>query len=740
MTFQLDLRYTLRSLSRNPRFAMISILTLMLGIGACTAVFSVVYAVMLKPLPYRDADRLCVLWKSVPKEGMEKDWTSYPAFKDWKDHNHVFEDLALVFRPEAAQVTVKDGDHPEKVQAAVVSPNFFQVMGISSIAGRTFSPLDGERREDLAVLSYGYWQSRFAGSPDVLGKSLHLDRRVVRIIGVMPESCQFPSRETQFWLLSTSDHRWPQFLTIRLADAFCAVGRLKPQVSLTEAQADLKAVAGQMARSYPEFYTGLGVTVVPLETEITGKNLQRALWLLLSAVTLVLLIACANVASLFLTRGFARQSEYAIRVALGAGRRILLQQLLTEAMTICLIAGVLGTATAAIIIDVLRVWAPPNVPRLEEAGIDPSVWIFALGLSVAAALTFGMAPAWKILRNDPHEFLKQGGRTDPGPGRRRLRESLVSLECALLVILLVVTGLLLRSFMKLQDANLGFRPDHLLSVEIQLPFERYDTDDRNGAFFHQAVERISSLPGVGAAAVGGAFTGTDLPASKILVEGRPPSGAGADNIAMGGWQVSDNYFQLMGIPLLRGRNFSDREPPQAAIISEALARRLWPGEDPIGKRFGWGLPGEEISSSARTVIGVVGNTLQNGRESEILPTAYLSARQLPRWEGRRVVVRTTTNPATLVGPIRDLIRSLDSTIPKIEITTVEAQLSELDAPRRFQLQVLGSFSIVALILAAIGIYSVLSYSVEQRTREIGLKIALGAQPRDVVRSVLAQGM
>src|SRR5262245_49925673 len=575
-TLARDIRYGLRVMVKHPGFTGVAVLTLMLGIGACTAVFSVVYAVMLRPLPYRNPDRLCVLRKSVPKKGLERDWASYPAFRDWKDHNHVFEDLALFFRPEAAQVTLNKGDQVERIQTAVVSTNFFTVMGIAPVIGRTFSPKDGEHGEDLAVLSYGYWQDRFGGSPDVLGKSLSFDKRTAQIIGVMPEGCQFPFKEAQFWLLNTADPRWPDspWQTLRVPDAFAAVGRLKSQFSIADAQADMNVVASNLAQWYPATDAGLGISVVPLEIYVTGVNLRRALWLLLGAVTLVLLISCANVASLLLARGFARQCEYAIRAALGAGRMTLLKQLGAEAVPLFIIAGALGAVMAAIIVKVLRAVAPANIPRLEEAGISTEVLIFALALSVTTAMIFGMAPAWKILKNDPQEFLKQGGRADAGPGRRRIRELLISLECALLVILLVATGLLLRSFLKLQDVNLGFRPDHLLSVKIDLPPENYGSGDSSLLFFREAIERIEALPGVRSTAVGRAIIGDHIPNYNVLVEGQ--RGSKQESVAVVGDTVSDNYFQTMGIPLLRVKNFSEQDPPGAAIISEMMAQRLWP--------------------------------------------------------------------------------------------------------------------------------------------------------------------
>ncbi len=721
-----DLRYAFRTLRASPGFTLVAIALIALGIGANTAMFSVVEGVLLRPLPYREPSRLCMVWKSVPAKNLEWDWMGYPGIRNWREQNHVFVDIAAVARPEAAVVTLTGGPEPERIQAAKVEGNLFSVLGAAPALGRTFSETEARRGENVAVLGYRLWRRRFGASPHVLGRSLEIDRQNCTIIGVMGPRFEFPSKDTQMWLLISADPRWPKFQQFRFADAFTSVARLRPGISLTQARAEMNTIARSLAIQYPATDAGLGVRVVPLSEQVAGPQVRRALWVLLGAVLCVLLITCTNIANLLLARGAARSREFAVRAALGAGRARMFRQLLTESVVLSGAGGLLGLIVAAVGLKALLALAPADLPRLDEVHIDTSVLAFALLLSVATGLFFGLFPAWQAARRDPQEALKNGRHGGPASGRMRL--PLVAVQYAIAVVLLTGAGLLLRSFVKLQAVTPGFDPRRLLTFTIDLPAEMYGA--KAHAFFEQAIEAIDHLPGVRSAAVGGTFH-SHVPNAVITVEGR----AAEDAQPFTGWDVSPEYFQTMGIPLRRGRLLAANDV-SGVVISESMARRFWPGQDPLGKRFKRSLPGLD-EGNWNTVLGVVGDRLSNGPGSAMLPAIY---QLYADSSTETIVVRTMGEPRLLTHAIHLAVGGIDPTVPYFEIATVEQQIAEIEAPRRFETTLLTIFAALATLLAATGIYGLLHHAVAQRTKEIGIRLALGARSPDVVRLVIGQGL
>ncbi len=697
-----------------------------LGIGANTAMFSVIEAVVLRPLPYREPSRLCMVWKSVPAKNLDWDWTGYPAIRDWRRENRVFEDIAAVARPEAAVVTLTGGAERERIQSAKVEGNLFTILGASPLLGRTFSPSEARRGDDVAILSYGFWQRHFGESKDVLGRTLEIDHRRSTIIGVMKPSFQFPSKDAQLWLLLSADPRWPKFQQFRFADAFTAIARLKPGVSIEQARAEMGVLVKRMAIQYPTTDAGLGVRVAPLAEEVAGPQVRRALWILLGAVLAVLLVTCTNVANLLLARGTARSREFAIRAALGARPARLVRQLLTESVLLSGAGGFFGLIVAAIGLKVLLALAPADLPRLDEIRMNPNVLAFTLMLSVSTGLFFGIFPARQAGQRDAQEALKNGGRS--GSARGSMRLSLVAAQYALALVLLTGSGLLVRSFLALQAVTPGFDTHHLLTFTVDLPDGFYGEKAR--VIFERAVEAIDRLPGVESAAVGGTFH-SHIPNGVITVEGR----ASDDREPFTGWSVSPEYFKTMGLPLRRGRIFRSTEP-SGAVISESMARRFWPGQDPLGKRFKRSLPGLD-EGNWDTVVGVVGDRLVNGPGSSVLPATYeLDAGR----QSTTMVVRTVADPLRLAPAVRESIRAIDSDIPYFAITTADDQVLEIQAPLRFETTLLTIFGVLATLLAAAGIHGLLHYSVAQKRKEIGIRLALGARSSDVARHVLSPGL
>jgi putative ABC transport system permease protein len=741
-----DLRYGFRTLIKNAGFTIVAVIALALGTGANSAIFSVVNAVLLRPLPFGNPDSVIMVWGKNIRSNDPRFSISPLDFLDYQEQNTVFDKIASFSYED---FNLSGGDMPEHVQGTMVSANFFDTLEVSPAIGRGFQPEDGQAgASPVVVISNGLWKRRFGADRNLLGQTILLNGASFTVVGVTPPAFQSPEKGDELWVPMSFDGsdrmRIPsntsaEALKNRTVRFLKSVARLKPSVTVEQAQSEMDSITGRLEQQYPNTNTGIAVNLVPLKEEIVG-DIRPALIILLGAVGFVLLIACANVANLLLARAASRQKEIAVRMALGAGRGRLIRQLLTESVLLALLGGALGLALAFGAIKLLVAINPANIPRLNEIDIDGKVLGFTLLVSLLTGVIFGLVPALGASKPDLNETLKaEGARGSTGGIRKqRARSLLVISEVALTVMLLIGAGLMIKSFYSLQKVKLGFNPESVLTMQVNLPAIKYSEDNHITSFYNQVLEKVQVLPGVQSAGLSTSIPLMDRKfVRRFTIDGRAPATPN-ERLTAHFRSISHDYHKAMGIPLLKGRYFTEQDREKSAqviIINDSMRERYWPDEDPVGRHIT--IPGDGPIS--REIVGIVEDVKHEKLDTESGSEMYVPYLQKP-FTFMGLVVRTNADPAQMTNSVRSQILDVDSSQPVYDVKTMEQMVGESVSQPRLNMLLLAIFAAIALVLAAVGIYGVMSTAVNQRRHEIGIRMALGAEASDILKMIVGQGM
>ncbi len=726
-----DIRYALRGLRKHPGYALIAILTLSIGIGANTAMFSVLNALVLRPLPYPSPAQLAMLWTEMPNQQLREGRSAFRDVEQWQRQSKTFEDMSV---SDGVSVWLTAPGELERISVVRASPNFFSLLGVQPVRGRVYSNEEADERRRVAVVSYQFWQTRLGGSDAAIGKTIEIDDLPSEVIGILPASFKFPGGAAEVWEPHTMFSDWESRRT-ETSGSWMVLGRMRPGITVEQGQDELSAIARRLDEGRGASEQKRGVSVVPLSVHAVGSRTRLALWMLTGAVFCVLLIGMTNIASLSLARNAGREREMALRAALGANRGRVLRQLFVESLTLAVLAGIAGVLVALGAIRVIVALKPGNL-ALDGIGLDGTMLVSTLGLSILTGVLVALAPAITTGRLNLRPALHDGGRAaSAGSSARLVRRALVVAEFALAIVLLAGAGLLMRSLLHVQNVDLGFNPERVLSLQLSLPPAQ--TSVQRAEHYRQVLEQLDALGQVEDAGIVGDLFVSGNAEQVISIEGSPDP---LRRLRLRRDEASSGFFTTLRVRLLRGRLFSSGDGPDAprvAIVNDAMATRLWPGEEPIGRRFKFGAPAS--NSPWFTVVGLVADMRRQGIEIDPVPQMFEPLAQNPS-RLATLLVRTSTDPLSAVGTLRAAISRVDGKAPVYGIATLASRLTDFQAERRFQTSLLAAFSLAALFLAAIGIYGVIQHSIATRTREIGVRMAIGADRRDIFRLMVAEGM